>query len=107
VAIYDLLVEIAQSEPLEEAIQIIGDGSRTPVNLGTACRDRLIQALPVACGDLINDHEDLVFEAMDIVGFVEPDKDRFVQCLRNSAASLTNKCRHNADDWLAEFDNAS
>ncbi|MEQ4719502.1 hypothetical protein [Nonomuraea sp. B19D2] len=104
-AIYDLLVEIAYSEPLGEADEVVGDDGRTPVALGIACRDRLMQALSVAWHDLANDDdEDVVFEAMDFIGAVDPDKDRFVQHLRNSAASFSDKCRRNAEDWLAEYD---
>ena len=104
-AIYNLLVEIAYSEPFDEADTVVGDDGRAPVALSTACRDRLMQVLPVAWHDLANDDdEDVVFQAMDFIGAVDPDKHRFVYHLRNSAASFSDKCRRNAEDWLAEYD---
>ncbi|MEV4841578.1 hypothetical protein AB0K05_44255, partial [Nonomuraea sp. NPDC049486] len=100
--IYDLLVEIAQSEAQDESVQIL-DEARRLVALDTACRARLLQALPFAWHDLASDNEDTIFGAMDLIGFVDPDKNRFVEYLRNPIKPFTEKCRHNADEWIAEL----
>ncbi|TYB45821.1 hypothetical protein FXF51_59925 [Nonomuraea sp. PA05] len=93
--IYDLLTELSQSEPL-------GNASEDAETLA-AVSGQVSAALPAAWRDLGSGDSQLVFAAMDLIGFADPDKDEFAERLRRSYESFDDRCRRNADEWLAEL----
>ncbi|MEU7854458.1 hypothetical protein [Nonomuraea sp. NPDC049141] len=105
IGIYHILTEIALSEPSEPEPQVIDDISGAEVPLASGCHGRLKAALPQAWEDVVSTDEDMIFMAMDFIGFMNEDKDRFIDHLRASLPQYGDRCRENAQEWLDEYNN--
>ncbi|WP_433512654.1 hypothetical protein ACQP2T_54580 [Nonomuraea sp. CA-143628] len=105
IRIYDVLTEIALSEPAEPEPRVIDDKSGAEIRLTSGCHGRLKAAMPQAWEDIASTDEAMIFAAMDFIAFVDDDKDRFIHHLKASLSRYGVRCRENAQGWLEEYDN--
>jgi hypothetical protein len=103
IRIYHILTEISLSEPAAPEPHVIDDKSGAEVLLTSGCHGRLKMAIPQAWEDIVSTDDDMIFAAMDFIGFMDDDKDRFIHHLQASLPRYGDRCRQNAQEWLEEY----